>query len=291
MNNFFYTQIKKFYAALIIFILCSVLCSCNHSDTVHAIRKDIYETVYASGKIIAANEHSIFALSNGTVIKKFITEEDTVKQGQQLFQIQNTSTTAGLNIASDKVKIIQQFASRTTGNNKYFITSDCNGLVYKIMKEKGEAVHPDEPVILIGDADKRIIKLSVDQEDIDKIKTGEKVLVKTDVSGDTIYTASVKKIYSLMDEANQSFRVDAIFTEKFPYQFIHNSVEANIIVHKKMNALVIPRNALIGNDSLWIKQNGKSEKIKVETGVISPDYLEILKGIDETTQVIIPKIN
>ena len=289
MNNFFHIQITRFHTADVIFILCGLLYSCNQSNTVHAIRKDIYETVYASGKIIAADEHSIFALSNGTVIKKSVNEEDIVKQGQQLFEIQNTSTTSGLNIASDKIKLVQQFASPATAQDKYFITSDCNGIVYKTMKEQGEAVHLNEPIILIGDADKRIIKLSVDQQDIDKIKTGQQVLVKTDITGDTIYKASVTKIYSLMDEAGQSFRVDAVFTENFPHQFIHNGVEANIIINEKKNALVIPRNAITGNDSLWIKQNGEPEKIKVETGITSTDYIEILKGIDETTQLIIPK--
>ncbi|MEO8116433.1 MAG: hypothetical protein ABI653_02215, partial [Bacteroidota bacterium] len=53
--------------------------------------------------------------------------------------------------------------------------------------------------------------------------------------------------------------------------------------------LVIPRTAITGTDSLLIKQNGKQEKIKVETGIVSSDYIEILKGIDESTQIIIPK--
>ena len=257
----------------------------------YAIRKDIYDTVYASGKIIAADEHNIFALSNGTVINKLVNEEDTVKQGQPLFEIQNASTTSGLNIASDKVKLVQQFASPATVQDKYFITSNCDGIVYKTMKEQGEAVHVNEPIILIGNTDKRIIKLSVDQQDINKIKTGAQVLVKTDITGDTIYKASVMKIYSLMDEVGQSFRVDALFIENFPNRFIHANVEANIIVNEKKNALVIPRIAITGNDSLLIKQSGKYEKIKVETGITSTDYIEIIKGINETTQVIIPETN
>jgi multidrug efflux pump subunit AcrA (membrane-fusion protein) len=270
-------------------IVCITLYSCNHSTIIKAERKNIYETVYASGKIIAANEHTIFALTNGTVVKKFVREEDIVKKDQQLFEIQNTSTTSGLNIASDKVKLVQQFASPAMRQDKYFITSDCNGIVYKTMKEQGEAVHLNEPVILIGDASKRIIKLFVDQQDINKIKIGQRGLVKTDITGDTIYKVSIVKIYSLLDEAAQSFRVDAVFTTNFPNKFIHDALEANIVINEKQNALVIPRYALAGKDSLWIRQNGRSEKIKVETGIASSGYIEILKGINETTQVIISK--
>ena len=275
----------------IIIIICFVAFGCKDSITITPTRKDIYETVYAAGKIIAADEHNIFATCNGKLIEKMVSAGDTVKENQLLFKIQNITATSALKVSADKINLLQQFSSAEHLQENNFIRSDRNGIVYQTMIEQGEVVHVNQPLLLIGDAEKRIIQLAVDQQDINKIKTGNQVLLKTDITSDTIYKASVVKIYSLMNETGQSFRVDAVFNEKFSYPFIHNAVEANIIVNERKNALVLPRNAITGKDSLLIKTNGRTQKIKVETGIASTDYIEILKGIDETTHVIIPKSN
>ena len=55
----------------ILFIIVWLFYSaCNHSVTIHPQKKNIVETVYASGKIIANNEYYLYALSNGTITKK-----------------------------------------------------------------------------------------------------------------------------------------------------------------------------------------------------------------------------
>ena len=43
---------------------------CKNTTVIYPEKKDIIETVYASGKIISANEYKLAALSNGTIIKK-----------------------------------------------------------------------------------------------------------------------------------------------------------------------------------------------------------------------------
>ena len=289
MNKLLNDLVLWFFNYSIIFISCCLIFSCTNITTINASRKNIIESVYASGKIIAEDEHSIFALSNGSIVKKLIKDGDTVHKGQILFEINNITSTSGLKISEDKIKLLQQFSSSEALPDKYYIFSDCEGIVYQTTKEKGEAVRMNEPVALIGDASNRIIRMAVDQQDIDKIKTGQLVLLKSDVTGDTIYKAVVTKIYSVMNESNQTFRVDAVFTNRFPFAFIHNPVEANIIISEKQNALILPRNAIEGTNSLWTEQNGSKQKIKVKTGISSVDYIEILDGIDEKTNVIIPQ--
>ncbi len=71
--------------------------------------------------------------------------------------------------------------------------------------------------------------------------------------------------------------------------FIHYPVEANVIVHNQPNALVLPRNAVDSEDSVWTEQNGRRQKIKVRTGITTTDYVEILDGVDEKTKVIISR--
>ena len=281
------TSRKLLFSSCVFFISATLFISCDDFTTVHATRKNIIESVYASGKIIAENEHSIFSLSNGSVATKLVQEGDTLRKGQALFEINNIVSTSGLKVSKDKIDLLQQFSTPGNLPEQSYIRSDCDGIVYQVMKEQGEAVRMNEPVAFVGDASKRIIRLGVDQQDIQKIKLGQQVLFKTDITGDSVYPAVVKKIYQMMNESNQSFRVDAIFSEPFPSSFIHCPVEANIVVNKKENALVLPRTALAGKDSLLVEENGNRKKIHVSIGAANGDYVEILNGIDEKTNIIV----
>lgn len=168
-----------------------------------------------------------------------------------------------------------------------FIVSDQKGIVYETLKNVGESVTPNEKLLLIGDCSNRTIKLYIDQQDIDKVKIGQKVFVKTDQSPDTIFQASIIFIYPSMNKNDQTFCIEAKFDRQSPYGFIHTPVEANVVVNEKRNALVVPKEALAGRDSIWIKEKKRYRKIAVRTGVSSFDHVEIVSGLDENNSVII----
>ncbi|MCX6291182.1 MAG: efflux RND transporter periplasmic adaptor subunit [Bacteroidetes bacterium] len=359
---------------ILFFSFIILLSACSRSgETVKPEKKDIIETVYASGKIISEKEYYLFALSNGTVKEKLVKDGDTVIKGQSIYVIRNEAPAARLDaarssfenaesnlsprsrvlndlelsrqnadvkfrndslqyfrlknlydqnaasknnvdnaftnytisknqkksaeekyqVALNELNVVlhnakSQMASAQTDLDNYFIRSENNGTVFQTFKEAGESVRMNEVVALLGETSGRIIKLSVDQQDIDKIKTGQEVLLKMDVTGNTIYHATVSRLYPVMNELDQTFRVDAVFKDSTQQQFIHSSVEANIIVQKKTQALVIPRNALLSEDSIRVKQDGKQKTIHVLTGIHTLDLVEITGGLDESTEVIIP---
>jgi len=151
------------------------------------------------------------------------------------------------------------------------VRSDRDGVVYQTFKEAGESVRQNETVVLIGEKGPPLLWLSVDQLDIEKIRCGQQVLLQIDATGETIYQAAVSRIYPVMNETDQTFRVEARFTGAIPPAFIHSSVEANIIVQRKCNVLVVPRACLAGKDSIWIYDRGKPVKTAVRTGISTMD--------------------
>ncbi|MFM7021576.1 MAG: efflux RND transporter periplasmic adaptor subunit [Flavobacteriales bacterium] len=352
-------------------IILLAFVACDQVESIRPQRKNIVESVYASGNIIPKYEHNLFALINGTIIKKYVKDGDTVRKGQVLYEISNESQSARLNSARQLLekssadasgnssilndlrlnmenaqakfkldsimlekykkllasnattqveydaKVLQystsenmfksamekyhsaktdlrvslanaqsQVASAESDLNNFIIRSYMDGVVFKTYKEEGESVRMSELVALVGAQSERVLKLSVDQQDIDKIKTGQDVVLKTDITGSSIYKAKITRIYPLMNEMDQSFRVDAEFSEKVNLPFIHSSVEANIIIQTKSNALIVPRNALVSNDSLLVSEEGERKLIFVKTGILTLDDAEILSGADENTQII-----
>jgi HlyD family secretion protein len=91
-----------------------------------------------------------------------------------------------------------------------------------------------------------------------------------------------------MNELDQTFRVDARFEGSSATPFVHSSVEANIITGKKNNALLIPRAALLSDDSVKVS-NGEPKMVFVKTGIRTLEDVEILSGIDENTVLVIPE--
>ena len=347
--------------------------ACKNSTTIHPQRKNIIETVYASGKIMADSEYTVYALNPGTVIKKLVKEGDKVRKNQVLYIINNTAPAARLdaantaynnakqnlsansrvlsdltiamqnadikfsndslqytrlknlwaeNIGTKSALDIAETQYRTSMNqkrsarekyystvndlnvslknaqsqrataqndlNNYIIRAESAGTIYQTMKENGESVRANDAVALVGKSTERLIRLSVDQQDIYKIRIGQQVLLKADITGEKIYQAKVIRTFPVMNEAEQTFRVDAAFVNAGSQAYIHSSVEANIIIQKKEQSLVIPTQVLLSGDSLKVKQDGKVKTIAVKTGIHTIDEVEILGGLDEHADIVVP---
>ena len=100
------------------------------------------------------------------------------------------------------------------------------------------------------------------------------------------FEAVVSKIDPMMNERSKTFLVEATFTKQPPVLYPFITFEANIVLNKKDNVILIPRN-YITNDSLVIKKNG--DTVIVKTG--SKDYqkIEILSGISADVELQKPK--
>lgn len=181
------------------------------------------------------------------------------------------------------------FAAAGLDFNNYSIKSILNGKVYELYKDLGEAVRRNDVVALVGDADKMILELNVDQSDVDRVKLNQEVVVKLDVTGDKVYKATVTKIYPSMNQNDQSFKVEALFKDDYALNFTRVSVEANIIIAQKENALVIPRSLLLAGDEVEVKSLGANKKVKVKKGMQNLEYVEILEGISAKDELVLPK--
>jgi HlyD family secretion protein len=168
----------------------------------------------------------------------------------------------------------------------FTLKSEISGIVYNLLKKRGEIVGPQTPLAVIGDATHFILEMQVDEYDIFKIKKGMKVLVALDSYKGKVFEAAVTKIYPIMNERSKSFLVEAEFTKGPPTLYPNITFEASIVIQSKPKAMLIPRNCMI-NDSTVIKANGDS--VKVRTGLKDYQKIEILSGITEQDELVIPK--
>lgn len=198
-----------------------------------------------------------------------------------------TSTRNQLKLGLANAK--NQLAGANQALSNYEVRANADGVVFETYKEQGETVRLGELLALSGAKEQRIIKLAVDQQDVDKIKIGQEVLLKTDITGSKILKAKVQRIYPAMNMADQTFRVDAVFSDGTEMPYVHSSVEANIVIREQKDAWVIPRAALIGADSVLVQEGSDTKALQVQTGIVTLDQAEIVSGVDGTTSLVLPK--
>jgi multidrug efflux pump subunit AcrA (membrane-fusion protein) len=167
----------------------------------------------------------------------------------------------------------------------YTLKSEIDGVVYDILKEKGEQVGLQSPLAVIGNKEHFILEMQVDEYDIFKIKKGLKVLVSMDSYKGQVFEAIVSKIYPIMNERSKTFLVEAEFVQRPETIYPNVTFEANIILQSKKQAILIPRNYLI-NDSLVIKGDG--QKVIVKTGLRDFQKIEIISGISAEEELLKP---
>ena len=161
-------------------------------------------------------------------------------------------------------------------NSNYTIKASQDGKIYQILKEPGEMINTQTPIAVIGDENEFVLELQVDEYDISKIKPGQKIFVSMDSYEGQTFAATVTKIQPIMDERSRSFEIEAIFISQPNHLFPNLTVEANILISTKENALTIPRSYLIG-DNIVLLKNG--EKRKVVTGLKDYQRVEIISGL------------
>jgi HlyD family secretion protein len=90
---------KKIFIGFVFLILCF---SCKKKqEKILPTVESITESVYASGIIKSKNQYKVFSTVNGLISEVLVTEGDTVKKGDVIIKLQNT--TAALNTENAKI--------------------------------------------------------------------------------------------------------------------------------------------------------------------------------------------
>ncbi len=192
---------------------------------------------------------------------------------QSLMSLENNYRKAASLVATER----EHFADFT-------VAAKMDGRVYRIHKEIGELISPQEQFAEIGSADDFLIEMDIDEVDITRISLGDTVVVALEAYPNEVFTAQINTISPMKDELTQTFRVES--------QFIHNpeklynglSGEASIIADQRKRALLIPTDYLLRGNRVLTIDGEKGVKV----GVKNMEFVEILSGIDSTIVILKP---
>ena len=171
-----------------------------------------------------------------------------------------------------------------TNLQDYTIRSRMNGRIYDILKEEGEFISSQTILAKIGRADSFILEMQIDEVDIAKISLGQTAIISLDAYPDQTFKAEITKIYPFKDERTQTFKIEGVLRNPPEVLYAGLAGEASIVIETRDGVLTIPIEYLFEDN----KVNTEEGVLTVKTGMRSMERVEIISGIDTTTNLLKP---
>jgi membrane fusion protein (multidrug efflux system) len=276
------------------------------------------EIVYATGSVEPETWSRSTPLVRGRIIERCRCEGKAVKAGDILARLDDKEALATLNdlraledfqhrefdrqaqllargvatsqayqrAESDLARIQAQIAAQAQRLEYYKLVSPMDGTVLKEDGEVGDMVDPGTILYRIGLEKPLWVVADVNEEDIPRVKVGQKALLRTDAFANQVLPGFVKQITPAGDPVSKTFRVRVGLPNDTPLR-VGMSVEANIVSKEKPDVLLVPANAVVNNSLLTI-ENDRARLRKVEIGIRGTGFVEIVDGISEGEMVVSP---
>jgi HlyD family secretion protein len=261
----------------------------ENSAFISALKQDI-TSAKAKYELDSTNYMRFSAL-----LKENATSKVQYDQAKTQFDVSKQNYLKSLNALNntrDKIRVELenaqiQYEAQVSNRNDYTITSAVTGKVYDIVPKEGELVNTQIVLMEIGDDSHFEVELSIDETDVSLVKKNQDIVYTIDAYKDDVFKGHVIEVYPRISQNNKTSKVvSSIDLNSKVIVYSGMSVEANIIVSEKKNALVIPREFLIEGNK--VKKSGSDQLTLITKGAEDLEYVEILSGIDESTELAKP---
>lgn len=287
----------------LIFTLSNEVSKLNVANAqLNAVNADYYANLDKLRELDLAIEVSMKKLGNDQLLlerqRTLWAEQIGTKfelEQRELSYANSKATYESAKLRYNELKKQLRFSSKQSKHNlsisrsmldDYNVRSEVNGMVYSIEKEQGEMVSPQAPLAILGSAQHFTIILQVDENDIVKVAPGKKVFITMDSYKGQVFEAVVDHVNPLMNERSRTFEVEATFVKVPEIVYPNLTLEANIILQSKDNAMTIPRKYLV--DDTYVMMSESKRKL-VKVGLKDYQKVEILQGLNKDDKIMLPR--
>ncbi|HKJ81867.1 MAG TPA: efflux RND transporter periplasmic adaptor subunit [Ignavibacteriaceae bacterium] len=170
------------------------------------------------------------------------------------------------------------------------VTTPISGVVTSRLVDVGNYVKMNTPVSNVVDISKLKVNVNVSESDVFKMKVGDKVEITTEVYPGVVFNGKIATISSKADEAHTyPVEVDLPNSNQHPLKAGMFGM-ANFISLTKGDALLIPREALIGSikdPEVYVVENNTAKLVKLVIGNTYDNYLEVISGLKEGQEIVV----
>ena len=287
---------------------------------IEARRGDAAEIVYATGVVEPVRWAKVISLQRKRIVDLCDCEGKAVKTGDVLARLDDSQERATLaelearreRLAGDvahiqglvklnaapqttldnTITLLREFQARIDAQQERIddlvLRAPMDGTVLRRDGEIGEiaGTGANDVLFWVGQRKPMRIVSDVNEEDVPRVKQGQKVLLRAEGFPKTQLLAGVGEITPKGDPATKTFRVYLSLPDDSPLM-IGMSVEANIVTQEKEGVLLLPAEAL-QDGATFVVVDGRLQKRKLRTGLRGTRMIEIVEGVKEGEQVATP---
>lgn len=287
--------------AIIFFILIGlrkIINSKTSDNTTYMVNKETYENVIEiSGTIAAAQEQTLQALSDGTVLEVNVEAGDSVKKGDTIIQLDDTEQVYNLAkhdysmattrisgsekelalMETQRLSLVQKIADRK-------VVATFDGVIADLDVSVGDSLEAKDEVGTLVNVDYLTAEVEIAETDVSKLKVGQKVIftfpayTKSDVEGFVVGWPAIGEVTSRgATIVEAKLRID-----DYPEEILPNfSFTGKIEISPTEENLVVERYAVAyenGNAYVVLAKNGEKKSVKVVP--YGTDYVKITEGLE-----------
>ncbi|MFA5124412.1 MAG: efflux RND transporter periplasmic adaptor subunit [Patescibacteria group bacterium] len=259
-------------------------------NTVDGYQNDLSADI---GKV---NNHVTTLLAIQQTLK---TDKDAIANANRTIA-EKTASLANLEAGADELDLrAQQMSVQQRQNSladaleqyaNYSVVAPFDGVVANVAVTKGDTVSSGASAVTLI-TDQKIANISLNEVDVSKVKTGQKVSVTFDAISDLTVTGSVADVDMIgtVTQGVASYEVKIVFDSQNDQIKSGMTANVSIIIDSKVEALQVPSSAIKTQNGVTYVQvlvNGQPQQKEVTIGLASDTMTEILNGINEGDEVV-----
>lgn len=298
---------KKIKLVVIIASVLAVLCIAlvvarkiialkNQNATTYTVRKERYKNeINIAGTVSAANEQTLQALGNGTVVGVYVKKGDTLKKGDLIMQLDDTTEQYNLEkldydiattritgsqreyelMQKQRVSLLQKISDRK-------VVATFDGVIADLDVAVGDSLEAKDKVGTLVDISYLTAEVEIAETDVTKLRVNQTVEFTFPAHDDTVigYVTGWPAIGTVTSRGatvvNATLRID-----NYPESILPNfSFTGKIKIADDQELLIVERYAIAregGNAFVELAKTG--ERIAVQAKQYSGDYMQITEGL------------
>lgn len=275
------------------------------------------DAVYATGVVEPVNWAKVTPLVRGRIVEQCSCEGEWVRHGAVLARLNDDEQRARITelearaqfLESDVTRYRQLLANRTISLQTferidsqhrevraaiaalrekladYTLKAPMDGQVLRQDGEVGEVVEPGDVLFWVGQPRPLWIETDVDEEDIPRVRPGQKALIKADAFAGSVLAGTVQQITPKGDPVAKSFRARIALPDDTPL-LIGMTTEINIVVRTIEDALLLPAEAVV-EGRVFVLDGDVVRERRPAFGIRGPERVQITAGLDGGERVVL----
>ncbi|MBU3958366.1 MAG: efflux RND transporter periplasmic adaptor subunit [Candidatus Omnitrophica bacterium] len=228
------------------------------------------ETLEYIGNIKAKDEVIVYPKVSGKIIEKVKQDGNPIDKGEVIAYI-------------DRDEVGLRFENAP-------VESPLAGIVGRLYVDIGSNVTPEIPVALVVNMDIVKVKINIVERDLPRIKLAQAVYVKVDAYPELAFEGKIEKISPVVDLLSRTALVEVAIANSDHRLKPGMFARIKILIRKKENVLVIPRDAIIKEDSsnyvFLVNSDNKAHRQKIEIGLHENNKFEVISGLNQGEIVV-----